>query len=277
MIAKPVWLRRKMLSSSRITKTRSVLKALSITTVCESARCPNICECFDRGTATFMILGSNCTRRCGFCAVGRGVPERLDPHEPERISEAVRSLGLRYVVITSVTRDDLPDGGAGHYVEVVERLRRKFNDVKIEVLVPDFGGKIESIELIYKSKIDILAHNLDTVRRLYKSVKPNSDYETSLRVLENAKRVSSGVPTKSGIMLGLGENEDEVVLTMKDLRGVGCDVITLGQYLKPAADKLDEKRFIPPKIFAKYEEIAYNLGFKSVTSGPFVRSSYRVN
>lgn len=274
--AKPAWLRRSILSSEKIEDTRRLLRRFSLNTVCESAKCPNLCECFDKGIATFIIMGSVCTRGCGFCAVKRGRPEAPDPDEPSRIYEAVRALGLRYVVITSATRDDLADGGAGHYAEVVNYLRGNPNDLKIEALVPDFGGREAALKAVYEAKIDVFAHNIDTVRRLYRSVKPNSDYETSLKVLMTAKSLSGSVPTKSGLMLGLGETEEDVVAAMKELRDVSCDIITLGQYLRPERDRLKEREFISPKTFEKYEEIAYNLGFMSVSSGPFIRSSYHM-
>lgn len=276
MIAKPAWLRRSILSSEKIENTRRLLRRFSLNTVCESARCPNLCECFDKGVATFIIMGSVCARGCGFCAVKKGKPEPLDPSEPSRIYEAVRPLRLRYIVITSVTRDDLADGGASHYAAVIRYLRGRLDDIKIEVLVPDFGAREEPLKAIYNAKIDVFAHNIDTVRRLYKSVKPNSDYETSLKVLKTAKALSGSVPTKSGLMLGLGETTEDVIAAMKELRDVSCDIITLGQYLRPARDMLKEREFISPKTFEKYEEIAYNLGFTSVNSGPFVRSSYHI-
>lgn len=274
MIAKPKWLRRRILASDKIAQTREILRRFSLNTVCESARCPNLCKCFDRGRATFIIMGSNCTRGCRFCAIKNGEPQEIDPNEPLKIYEAVRQLRLKYIVITSVTRDDLLDGGASHYADVIKYLRRGLDDIKIEVLVSDFKGSDKSLEIIYSAKIDIFAHNIDTVRRLHKSIKPDSDYGISLNVLKKAKCISEGVPTKSGLLLGLGETEEEVVQTMMDLRGANCDIITLGQYLRPAPDRLKEREFISPKLFEKYKEIAYNLRFKNVSSGPFVRSSY---
>jgi lipoic acid synthetase len=264
------------LSSEKIEETRRLLRHFSLNTVCESAKCPNLCECFEKGAATFIIMGSVCTRGCRFCAVKRGKPGPPDPGEPSRIYEAARALRLRYLVITSVTRDDLADGGAGHYADVVRYLRGRLDDIKIEVLVPDFGARESSLKAVYEAKIDVFAHNIDTVRRLYRSVKPNSDYGTSLKVLKTAKALSGSIPTKSGLMLGLGETEEEILTAMEELREAGCDIITLGQYLRPAADRLEEREFVSPKTFEKYEEIAYNLGFTSVSSGPFVRSSYHI-
>ncbi len=273
-IAKPQWLRRGILSSDRIEHTRRVLRDFSLDTVCESARCPNLCECFNKGVATFIIMGSTCTRRCGFCAVKNGLPDAIDSSEPVKIYEAVKELGLKYIVLTSVTRDDILDGGASHYSSVIKYLRKRLNDIKIEVLVPDFNGSYKSLEIIYNAKIDVLAHNIETVRRLHKLVKPDSNYEISLEILKKAKRISHDVPTKSGLLLGLGETKEEVFRTMAELRNVNCDIITIGQYLKPAPNKLEEREFVLPKTFEKYKEIAYNLKFKKVHSGPFVRSSY---
>lgn len=278
MIAKPRWLRKSIISSAKIESTRKVLRDFSINTVCESAKCPNLYECFDRGVATFITLGDVCTRGCRFCAVKAGTPSAPDPEEPAKIYEAIKGLHLEYVVITSVTRDDLPDGGAGHYAAAVRYLRERSNDIKIEVLVPDFKGKAEHISKVCESGINVFAHNLDTVRRLHKAVKPNCDYYLSLCVLGKARDISCGeIPTKSGLMLGLGEAEEDLLSTMRDLRSVGCDIITLGQYLKPAPGRVEEREFISPKIFEKYKEIAYNLGFTRVSSGPFVRSSYHIN
>lgn len=276
-ITKPSWLRRRILSSCNIEKTRRILKSLSLNTVCESAKCPNLCECFEKGIATFIIMGDICTRGCRFCAVKRAKPAAVDLNEPARIYEAVLQLCLRYAVITSVTRDDLADGGAFHYGKVVRYLRERLNEIKIEVLVPDFKGSIEALKIVYAAGIDIFAHNLDTPKKFYKYVKPASNYEVSLNVLKKAKMINRNIPVKSGLMLGLGETQEDVFTTMKDLRNAGCDMITIGQYLRPSSDKLKEHEFIPPKMFEKYEEMAYNLDFKSVNSGPFVRSSYFSN
>lgn len=274
MIAKPKWLRRRILSSAKIERTRETLRRYSLNTICESARCPNLCECFNRGVATFIIMGSTCTRRCRFCAVKNGIPDEVDPNEPSRIFEAVRQLKLKYIVITSVTRDDLLDGGASYYANVIKYMRKRINDINIEVLVPDFNGSYKSLKMIYETKIDVFAHNIETVRRLHKSVKPDSDYDTSLEILKKAKCLSKDIPTKSGLLLGLGETVNEVFQTMRELRDADCDIITIGQYLKPAPGKLEEREFVSPKTFEKYKEIAYNLKFKNVSSGPFVRSSY---
>ncbi|KPK41242.1 MAG: lipoyl synthase [Omnitrophica WOR_2 bacterium SM23_29] len=275
-MAKPAWLRRSILSSDKIKRTREILNRYSLNTICESARCPNLCECFNRGVVTFIIMGSTCTRKCRFCAVKNGVPDAIDSNEPLRIYEAVKQLKLKYIVITSVTRDDLLDGGASHYANAIKYLHKRLDDIKIEVLTPDFNGSYSSLKTIYEAKIDVFAHNIDTVRRLHKSVKPDSDYKTSLETLKMAKRLSKDIPTKSGLLLGLGEIEGEVFQTMAELRDANCDIITLGQYLKSAPDKLEEREFVSPKIFEKYKEMAYNLKFKNVSSGPFVRSSYHL-
>ncbi|MFH0771272.1 MAG: lipoyl synthase [Candidatus Omnitrophota bacterium] len=273
---KPHWLRRSLSASGEIESTRRALRKFSVNTVCETANCPNLCECFQKKTATFMILGTVCTRGCRFCSVEMGIPGSVELDEPLKICEAVRELGLRHVVITSVTRDDLTDGGAAHYANVARYLRQTLNYVIIETLVPDFKGDSESLELVCKSGINIFAHNIDTVPRLFNLVKPRADYERSIEVLNKAKLITRDISTKTGLMLGLGETENEIFITMKKLRAVDCEIITIGQYLRPAEGRLKEREFISPKIFEKYEEIAYNLGFKRVKSGPFVRSSYNV-
>ncbi len=275
MIAKPRWLRKDIISSPKIEETRRFLRDSSVNTVCETANCPNLCDCFGRGVVTFIILGDACTRGCKFCAVDEGIPQAPDPEEPSKVYEAAKKLNLNYIVITSVTRDDLPDGGAAHYAATVVYLRERLDGIKIEVLVPDFKGRAGHIDMVCGSGVDVFAHNLDTVSRLHKAVKPKSDYLLSLAVLGKARDISRGsVLIKSGLMLGLGETGDEVIAAMKDLRWVGCDIITLGQYLKPAPGRAEVREFISPKMFEKYEEIAYNLGFTRVSSGPFVRSSY---
>ncbi|MFA5165493.1 MAG: lipoyl synthase [Candidatus Omnitrophota bacterium] len=274
MIAKPLWLRRPMAASGRITATRSALKGSGVNTICESANCPNLCECFDKGVATFVILGDICTRGCGFCAVRSGTPMPPDPSEPENIYNAITKLGLKYAVITSVTRDDIPDGGAAHFSDVVSYVKARAPGVGMEVLVPDFRGSEASIRTVHAPGVDVFAHNIDTVRRLYGKVKPKADYEVSLSVLRMSKRLFPLTPVKSGLMLGLGETETEIASAMEDLRRAGCGILTLGQYLKPSGGRLEESGFVPPKMFAKYEEMAYNLGFTRVSSGPFVRSSY---
>lgn len=274
MIAKPHWLRRPLAASGRITATRRALKESGVNTICESANCPNLCECFDKGVATFIILGDICTRGCRFCAVRCGTPLPPDPSEPENIYNAITKLGLKYAVITSVTRDDIPDGGAAHFMDVVSYIRARAPGVGIEVLVPDFRGSEASIRAAHGPGVDVFAHNIDTVRRLHRKVKPKADYDVSLSVLRISKRLYPLTPVKSGLMLGLGETEQEISSAMADLRGAGCEILTLGQYLKPSGSRIEEAGFVPPKMFAKYGEMAYNLGFTRVSSGPFVRSSY---
>jgi len=274
MIAKPVWLRRPVIASEMIHRTRGLLRETSVKTICETANCPNLCECFNKGVATFVILGDVCTRGCRFCAVSHGKPLTPDQSEADKIYSAVERLGLKYAVITSVTRDDLEDGGASHFAAVVTRLRQMPVKVGIEVLVPDFKASTESIRRVHHAGVDVFAHNIDTVRRVHRSVKPGADYDMSLSVLRISKSLSPATPVKSGLMLGLGESEDDILGSFKDLRETGCDILTLGQYLKPAGGKIAESRFVSPNLFAKYEEMAYNLGFTRVSAGPFVRSSY---
>ncbi len=274
MIAKPFWLRRPVIASEMISRTRKLLRETSAKTICETANCPNLCECFNKGVATFIILGDVCTRGCRFCAVRHGRPLPPDAGEADKIRRAVECLGLKYAVITSVTRDDLEDGGAAHFASVVARLKDMAVNIGVEVLVPDFKASPDSIRTVHEAGVNVFAHNIDTVRRIHRSVKPRADYDVSLSVLRISKAVSPGTPTKSGIMLGLGETGEDVLESMKDLRRVDCDILTLGQYLKPAGGKIAESEFVSPNLFAKYEEIAYNLGFTRVSAGPFVRSSY---
>ncbi len=267
---KPSWLKTKIPDPRDIFEVKKVLKGLN--TVCEHALCPNIGECFKNKTATFMILGNICTRNCGFCAVKRGVPERPDPEEPERVAEAVSRLGLRYVVITSVTRDDLQDGGAEHFSQTIKRVREKNKNTLIEVLIPDFKGDEGALLKVIEAKPDVIAHNLETVPRLYPLVRPEASYERSLGLLSYVKKYN--ILTKSGLMLGLGEKMEEIIGVMHDLIGIGCDILTLGQYLKPIRGRLEVKRFIHPDEFGQLKRIGEKLGFKHVESGPLVRSSY---
>lgn len=269
----PPWARKKY-NIGELAKVKAELRGLGLHTVCESARCPNIGECFKKPTATFMILGDTCTRACRFCAVGKGRPLPPDPVEPRNIAEAVRKLGLRHAVITSVTRDDLPDGGAGHFAEVVRLLREEFPGLVTEVLTPDFKGSEESIRTVIEAGPHIFNHNLETVPRLYKTVRPQAVYERSLAVLKKAKELDAGVYTKSGIMVGLGETEDEVLSLMGDLREAGCGLLTIGQYLRPMKENIEVAEYVLPEVFERYAEAARGMGFVSVASSPFVRSSY---
>lgn len=244
-------------------------------TVCLSAKCPNIGECFGRGIAAFMIAGTICTRACGFCGVKHGVPEPLDPDEPIRIAGSVHDLGLKYVVITAVTRDDLDDGAAGHFSATVKAIRELNPDTGIEILIPDFGGKREPLQTVLDSRPAILNHNIETVRRLTPVVRSRASYDRSLKLLEMSKRLCPGIPTKSGIMLGLGEEWDEVTTTFQDLLDVGCELVTIGQYLQPrSGQELPVVRYWTPEEFEKLDKTACEMGFSGVASGPFVRSSY---
>ena len=269
----PPWARKKY-NIGELAKVKAELRGLGLHTVCESARCPNIGECFKKPTATFMILGETCTRACRFCAVGKGRPQPPDPDEPRNIAEAVRKLGLKHAVITSVTRDDLPDGGAGHFAAVVRLLREELPGLIIEVLTPDFKGSEDSLRSVIEAGPHIFNHNLETVPRLYKTVRPQAIYERSLAVLKKAKYLDAGVYTKSGIMVGLGETEDEVLAVMRDLRGAGCGLLTIGQYLRPMKENIEVAEYVLPEVFERYADAARGMGFVSVASSPFVRSSY---
>ena len=262
--------------AEKIEHTKSLLARFKLSTVCETAECPNRGECFSNHTATFLILGDICTRGCTFCAVHRGRPlGPPDVYEPERLAQAVRELGLRHIVITSVTRDDLPDGGAHHYAKVVEALRRYCPDVKIELLVPDFFGSEDALVTVLASGPDILAHNIETVHRLYSSVRKGADYQRSLTLLKKAKEISANVITKSGLMFGLGEEPWEVEEVLKDLREAGCDMLTLGQYLAPSLAHAPVIRYLTQGEFDIWRQQALKIGFKSVMAGPLVRSSYK--
>ena len=282
-LSAPRWLlteiRRAKLGSitEQVKQTSSLLARFNLHTVCNSARCPNLKECFSHHTATFMILGDICTRGCTFCAVTRGQPQVPDHDEPERLAQAVNVLGLRHVVITSPTRDDLSDGGAHQYVRVTETLRKRCHGVKIELLVPDFKGADEALAAVLASRPDILAHNLETVPRLYSEIRKGANYRLSLEMIRKAKETFSGIITKSGIMLGLGETGEEVEAVLGDLRQVGCDMLTLGQYLAPSIHHFPVARYVEPKEFELWQQKALNVGFASVAAGSLVRSSYRAS
>lgn len=263
------------IGAEMVAQTRDLLDRLHLPTVCDRARCPNRGECFSHHTATFLILGDVCTRSCAFCAVTKGKPVPVEADEPQRLALAVAELGLRHVVITSVTRDDLPDGGAAHYGRVVEALRECCPGVRIELLVPDFRGSREALTTVLASGPDILAHNLETVPRLYPEVRRGADYGRSLKVLEQAKQLSPKIITKSGLMLGLGEESPEIEAVLRDLRHVACDMLTIGQYLSPSLHHAPVARYVNPDEFASWQRQALDLGFKSVAAGPLVRSSYQ--
>ncbi len=267
----PDWIRVK--NSESLHDTKQVLRRYGLSTVCEEARCPNVGECFSRPTATFMILGSKCTRNCGFCSVESSMPEPLDPEEPERVAMAAKEMGLRYVVITSVTRDDLHDGGAKHFAKTVYAVRGYLPDAKVEVLTPDFKGSLSDLNTVLHSRPDVYNHNVETVPRLYSVVRPQADYRRSLNILEYAKKIAPEINTKSGLMLGLGETMDEVIDVMRDLRSTGCELVTIGQYLRPSRLNLPVVEYIRPEIFERLRLNALSMGFKYVASAPLVRSS----
>jgi lipoic acid synthetase len=269
----PPWLRLKAARAEVVGRMEERLRGWNLGTVCQSAHCPNLGECFSRGTATFMILGTVCTRRCRFCAVDKGQPGPPDPGEPKRVAQATKALGLAYVVVTSVTRDDLPDGGADHFAKTIRCIREHCPETKVEVLVPDFEGAEASLRTVCDARPDVFNHNVETVPRLYEKVRPQADYRRSLDVL--AKAVKSGIPTKSGLMLGLGETSREIWETLNDLRRAGCAYLTLGQYLAPSDEHTPVQRYVPPEEFDRWGETARAMGFSEVASGPLVRSSYR--
>ena len=271
----PPWLKVRAPGGPGFAETTAAVKELGLHTVCQEARCPNIGECWGHRTATFMLLGDTCTRNCGFCAVTHGRPLTVDPHEPARVAVAVERLGLQHVVVTSVNRDDLPDGGAAHFAATAREIKQRLPGCRVEVLVPDFKGAPGSVETVIASPIDVFNHNMETVPRLYSRVRAGARYDRSLAVLRTARRSAPArLLTKAGLMLGLGETEAEVLSVFSDLRSVGCDVLTLGQYLRPSAEHLPVERYVPPEEFDGLREEALLLGFRHVEAGPLVRSSY---
>ncbi|MDX9762849.1 MAG: lipoyl synthase [Desulfomonilia bacterium] len=273
----PEWFKIDALNIKAVNKMRRLMEELNLNTVCESARCPNRYECYAHKTATFMILGDTCTRNCRFCCVKKGRPTDLDNAEPKHIVQAIRLLSLKYAVITSVTRDDLPDGGASHFLEVVNAIRTYDPEVIIELLIPDFKGSVSAIEMVAASKINVLNHNLETIPRLYERVRPEADYQRSVALLRRVKEIRPDLLTKSGLMLGLGETKEEILTVMKTLREVGCNILTLGQYLQPSNNQCEVARFVRINEFAYYEKAGERMGFKCVISGPKVRSSYHAS
>jgi lipoic acid synthetase len=273
--SRPEWLRVKFFNGPNYQDLKRIMRTLDLHTVCESARCPNMGECWEHRTATFMILGNVCTRACGFCAVPSGKPEGPpDEQEPERVAEAVERMGLRYAVVTSVNRDDQPDGGAGIFARTISEIRRRVPGCKIEVLIPDFRGDWQALETVVAARPDVLDHNTETVPRLYRQVRKGALYERSLELLRRAKSLAPDMPTKTGLMLGLGETREEVLDAMRDLAAQCTDILTLGQYLQPTREHLPAVRFVHPEEFAEYKRLGEQMGFAHVESGPLVRSSY---
>jgi lipoic acid synthetase len=268
----PVWLRRRH-SLSELHEIKGVLRSHGLSTVCEEARCPNKSECFSKPTATFMILGDRCARDCGFCSVRSAPPLPPDPDEPRRVALAAKRIALKYVVVTSVTRDDLPDGGAAHFAQTIAEIKNQLPCAGVEVLTPDFGGQKAATETVLAAGPDVFNHNVETVPRLYPTVRPRADYGRSIRFLRLAKELSPETRTKSGLMLGLGETVEEVLDVLRDLRAAGCDLLTIGQYLRPAKENLPVVKYVEPEIFERLREDALEMGFTFVASGPFVRSS----
>jgi len=273
-LAKPPWLRRKIPSGATYQEIRKILNQGHLHTVCQEACCPNLGECFSKGSATFLILGDHCTRNCRFCAVAHGPLSPPDPEEPSRVAEAARALKLSYVVVTSVTRDDLQDGGARAFADTIKEIHEKMPHSMVEVLIPDFQGNLDALKVVVEARPDVLNHNIETVPRLYHSVRPGADYERSIRLFEAVQEFDPSIPIKSGLMLGLGENAEEIRQTLADLIRAGCRILTLGQYLQPSKEHLAVERFVPPEEFARWREIAIEMGFAEAASGPFVRSSY---
>ena len=277
-LPKPSWIRARAPFNERYTKIKHLLRELKLHTVCEEASCPNIGECFGRGTATFMILGDLCTRRCPFCDVAHGRPEAPDVNEPANLAAAIDQLQLRYVVVTSVDRDDLRDGGAGHFAACIAAIRAATPQTKIEVLVPDFRGRLErALAALTPALPDVFNHNLETVPRMYKEARPGADYDHSLRLLQQFKFRHPNLTTKSGLMVGLGETDEEILAVMADLYDHGVDMLTIGQYLQPTVHHLPVRRYVPPEQFERYTDAARQMGFKNAACGPLVRSSYEAD
>jgi lipoic acid synthetase len=278
-LPKPAWIRVRAASpNSRFYEIKRILRTRNLHTVCEEASCPNIAECFGKGTATFMILGDICTRRCPFCDVAHGRPLAPDAEEPRHLAETIALLGLKYVVITSVDRDDLRDGGAAHFVDCIRAVRQASPQTTIEVLVPDFRGRVEhALEILKAALPDVMNHNLETVPRLYRKARPGGNYQHSLHLLQDFKKLHPAVPTKSGLMVGLGETDEEILAVMRDLRAHDVDMLTIGQYLQPSPHHLPVERYVPPEIFNAYEEQAVSMGFRHAAVGALVRSSYHAD
>lgn len=275
LLRKPDWIRTRLTRNPAVSQIKHILRERGLHSVCEEAACPNLPECFGGGTATFMILGDLCTRRCPFCDVAHGRPAQPDEHEPRQLAEAIREMGLKYVVITSVDRDDLRDGGAGHFVACIKAIRELNPTTRLEILVPDFRGRLDvALDILGQAPPDVFNHNLETVPRLYKAARPGADYQHSLNLLAQFKALHPDIPTKSGLMLGLGETNAEVLEVMRDLRQHHCERLTLGQYLQPSQDHLPVLRYVDPAEFEQLAEAARAMGFDAIASAPLVRSSY---
>ncbi|MGU5679186.1 lipoyl synthase [Aeromonas allosaccharophila] len=279
LLRKPDWMRIKLPpSSQKIEHIKSTLRKNKLHSVCEEASCPNLAECFNHGTATFMIMGAICTRRCPFCDVAHGRPLALDPEEPKKLALTIKEMGLKYVVITSVDRDDLRDGGAQHFADCIKQIREHSPQTRIEILTPDFRGRMEqALEVFRETPPDVFNHNLETAPRMYRVARPGADYKWSLELLRRIKEMHPHVPTKSGVMMGLGETNEEIVQVLKDLREHGVNMLTLGQYLQPSRHHLPVKRYVPPAEFDELKDVAMALGFTHAACGPFVRSSYHAD
>lgn len=277
-VRKPDWIRIRIPATPAVANLKKILRDNKLVTVCEEAACPNLSECFSHGTATFMIMGDKCTRRCSFCNVAHGRPDPLDPNEPINLAKTIAQMGLRYVVITSVDRDDLKDGGASHFTACLKSIREKIPTIQIETLVPDYRGRMEiALNETGKALPDVFNHNIETVPRLYKQARPGSDYTHSLQLLKEFKKRFGSIPTKSGLMLGLGETDEEIIQTLYDLRAHDVEMLTLGQYLQPSLHHLPVDRYVTPEQFQNFATIAKELQFKNVASGPLVRSSYHAD
>jgi lipoic acid synthetase len=275
---KPEWMRVRLSASPKVQAIKNILRSHKMATVCEEAACPNLHECFSNGTATFMIMGEICTRRCPFCDVGHGKPNPLDTEEPQNLARAIHEMGLSYVVITSVDRDDLRDGGAQHFADCIREARLLSPGLKVEVLVPDFRGRMApALEILSATPPDVFNHNMETIPRLYREARPGANYEWSLKLLKEYKALNPSVPTKSGLMVGLGESKDELLRALDDLRAHDVDMLTVGQYLQPSSSHLPVDRFVHPDEFAEYTEYAESIGFKQAACGPLVRSSYHAD
>ena len=272
---KPRWLRKSMPKGGEYQRVTRLLSEAGLHTVCQEAACPNMFECFSKHTATFMILGSNCTRNCRFCNVTSNSPTPVDPDEPKRVADAVCKLKLTYVVVTSVTRDDLPDGGASHFARVIQAIKNAGPGIRVEVLIPDFQGDVKALETVGKAKPDVINHNIETVKGLYARVRPQAQYQRSLDLIQNVRERFPGLPAKSGIMVGLGETIEEIRTTFQDLYDHGCNILTVGQYLQPTRDHLPVEKFYSPEEFEQLDRMARDIGFEQVAAGPFVRSSYK--